>query len=51
MKYPYHVKANGRYYAPGEEVEGNDAPESKREPEQNNPPPERPKGRRGKKSE
>lgn len=32
-------------------TEGNNAPDSRREPEQHNPPPEKPKGRRSKKSE
>lgn len=49
MKYPYHVKANGRYYAPGEEVE-EETTDSKQEKTET-PPPEKPKTRRGRKSE
>lgn len=49
MTYPYHVKANGRYYAPNEEiVETNGEMDSKREQSQNNPPEPKPKGRRRK---
>lgn len=52
MRYPYHVKFNGRYYAPNEEIiETNGDPGVKQEQSPTNRPEVKPKGRRGNKTE
>lgn len=48
LTYPYHVKANGKYYAPGEEIKDNDTPEAKKDKDLENRPLEKTKGRRRK---
>lgn len=51
VKYPHHVKANGRYYAPGEAVEIDDFPDGKKDQSHENSILEKPKATRGKKTE
>lgn len=46
MKYPYHVKANGRYYAPGEETEEAAEPETEEAAEPETPPKTRGRGKK-----
>ena len=50
MTYPYHVKANGRYYSPGEEVEETKEIDIGEEIEETDPA-EKTTGRRGRKTE
>lgn len=52
MRYPYCVKANGRYYAPNEDIiETNGEVDSKREQAPDNRPDAKAKGRRGNKKD